>query len=183
MRRISVVMVAAISAIACNDSSTAPIDTTYDNPLGTYPATMIAIVGTGEGGMSVTPKAIAAGYFDADIKVRLRKGKPNTTYTVQRAPEIGRDFGSNGVCERALNIAPWSSSEAPAAAFLTFVPMGVTTPATFTTTAAGDGMLDFEFAAPAILKGTRFDVMFRLVDDGTAPTSVLLSQCVTVTVL
>jgi hypothetical protein len=34
-----------------------------------------------------------------------------------------------------------------------------------------------------ILRDTKFDVMFRLVDDAAAPVSVLLSQCVTVTVI
>jgi hypothetical protein len=144
---------------------------------------MVAVVGVGEGGMSITPKAIPEAYFAADIKVRVRNAKPNTTYTVQRAPEVGRTLGSNGVCERALSIAPWSSTDTPAAAFITFVPFGATANATFTTSASGDGILDFEFRAPVIPKDAKFDVMFRLVDDMAAPASVLLSQCVTVTVI
>ncbi|MFN2602865.1 MAG: hypothetical protein ABR582_08950 [Gemmatimonadaceae bacterium] len=112
-----------------------------------------------------------------------RNARPNATYTVQRAPEIGRALGNNGVCERALSIAPWSSTDTPAAAFITFIPNGATTSATFTTSASGDGMLDFEFCVPVIPKDTKFDVMFRLVDDMAAPASVLLSQCVTATVI
>lgn len=144
---------------------------------------MVAVTGIGAGGMSVTPKAIPDGYFVADIKVRVRNAKPNTTYTVQRAPEIGRTLGSNGVCERALGLAPWSSADPPAAAFITFNLPASTEPATFMTTASGDGMLDFQFQAATIPRNTRFDVMFRLLDDTTAPKAVILSQCVTVTVI
>jgi hypothetical protein len=51
------------------------------------------------------------------------------------------------------------------------------------TTATGDGSIDFTFSTPNILAGTRFDVMFRLVDDAALPRSVLLSECVTVLAL
>ena len=177
-----VILFASMSAVACSDS-TSPRDTTFDNPAGTYQASMVAVAGAGEGGVSVTPKSIPEGYFAADIKVRVRNARPNATYLVQRAPEIGRTASSNGVCERALGMAPWSSTDTPAAAFLTFIPNGATTAATFTTSALGEGMLDFEFRAAMILRDTKFDVMFRLVDDPAAPVSVLLRQCVTVTVI
>jgi hypothetical protein len=175
-------LLATMAVMGCSES-TSPPDTTFDNPLGTYKSSMVAVVGVGEGGMSITPKSIPEAYFAADIKVRVRNARPNATYTVQRAPEIGRALGSNGICERALGIAPWSSTDTPAAAFVTFIPNGATTAATFTTSASGDGMLDFEFRASMIPRDTKFDVMFRLVDDMVAPASVLLSQCVTVTVI
>jgi hypothetical protein len=111
------------AAAACGDS-TSPPDTTYANPTGTNTASAVAVVGPGEGGVSVTPKAIPEGYFDAEIKVRVRKAMPSTTYIVQRAPEIGRASASNGICERALGLAPWSSADTPAPAFITFVPSG-----------------------------------------------------------
>lgn len=181
MRSKPVLLIAAATFIAACTDSTSPADTTFDNPAGTYMSAMVAVVGSGEGGMSVTPKTIPEGYFAADIKVRIRGAKPNATYLVQRAPEVGRAQASNGICERALNLEPWSSTDTPAAAFLTFVPFGGTAVATIKTSATGDGMIDFEFRAAAILKDARFDVMFRLVDDAAAPTNVLLSQCVTVT--
>lgn len=176
------ILLATIAAVGCSDS-TSPRDTTFDNPAGTFQSSMVAVVGVGEGGMSITPKSIPEGYFVADIKVRVRKARPNATFTVQRAPEVGRTLNNNGVCERAFGISPWSSADTPAAAFLTFIPFGATTAATVTTSASGDGMVDFEFRAPTIPKDTKFDVMFRLVDDIAAPASVLLSQCVTVTVI
>jgi len=173
----------SLGALAACSESTPPLDTRYDNPTGTHTATAVAVGGPGEGGVSVTPKAIPEGYFVADIKVRLRKAMPNTTYIIQRAPEIGRTSASNGICERALGLAPWSSADPPAPAFMTFVPSGQTTPVTVTTTSAGDGSLDFEFRAPMIPAGTKFDVMFRLINDASAPTAIVLSQCFTVTVL
>lgn len=181
--RLGALIAFSLGALAACSDSTPPLDTTYDNPTGTHTASAIAIVGPGEGGVSVTPKAITEGYFDADIKVRLRKAMPNTAYIIQRAPEIGRASASNGICERALGLAPWSSADPPAPAFLTFVPAGQTTPLTVTTTAAGDGTMDFEFKAPMVPAGTRFDVMFRLINDASAPTAIILSQCFTVTVI
>ena len=175
-------LLATVAVIGCSES-TSPPDTTFDNPVGTYKSSMVAVVGVGEGGMSITPKSIPEGYFAADIKIRVRNARANATYIVQRAPEIGRALGNDGVCERAFSMAPWSSTDTPAASFLTFIPSGATTNATFTTSASGDGMLDFEFRAPTVPKDTKFDVMFRLVDDMAAATSVLLSQCVTVTVI
>ena len=109
--------------------------------------------------------------------------KPNTTYTVQRAPEIGRALGSDGVCQRALGISPWSPSDPPAPAFVTFNQPGTTTAYTVTSSAAGEATLDFTFSAPSVPTGTRFDVMFRLMDDLAAPTSLFMSGCFTVTVL
>lgn len=167
---------------ACSESTT-PVDTTYDNPVGTHTATAIAVAGPGEGGVSVTPKTIPEAYFVADIKVRLRKAMPNTTYIIQRAPEIGRASASNGICERALGLAPWSSADPAAPAFVTFVPAGQTAPVTLTTNTAGDGTKDFEFRASMIPAGTKFDVMFRLINDAAAPTAIIMSQCFTVTVL
>ena len=167
---------------SCKDA-TAPKNDIYENPVGTHVGTFVTISGKGAGGVSVTPKAIAEASFVAEIKVRVRGALPNATYTVQRAPEIGRANGSNGICERALGLAPWSSGDTPAPGFLSFVPSGSTTPNSLTTTAAGDGLVDFEFRAAMIPAGTKFDVMFRLVNDLVAPTGILMSQCFTVTVL
>jgi hypothetical protein len=166
----------------CHDV-TEPKNDIYENPVGTHVGTFVTIAGTGAGGVSVTPKSIPEASFVADIKVRVRGALPNTTYTVQRAPELGRANGSNGICERALGLAPWSSSDTPAPGFLSFVPTGSTTPISLTTTATGDGLVDFEFRVATIPTGTKFDVMFRLVNDPAAPTGILISQCFTVTVL
>ena len=180
--RSALLTVSVCALTGCKDA-TAPKNDIYENPVGTHVGTFVTISGKGAGGVSVTPKSIAEASFVAEIKVRVRGALPNTTYSVQRAPEIGRANGNNGICERALGLAPWSSGDTPAPGFLSFVSTGGTTPISLTTTAAGDGLVDFEFRAAMIPTGTKFDVMFRLVNDLAAPTGILMSQCFTVTVL
>src|SRR5947209_2887012 len=135
-----------VFAAACSDGVGPQQQLAFD-PAGTHESALSNLGGAGTGGVSVTPHAIPQAYFSADIKVRIHGAKPNTVYTVQRAPEIGRASGSDGVCQRALGIAPWSPSDPPAAAFVTFTQSDGTTPFTMTTTAAGDGTLDFSFTA------------------------------------
>ena len=77
--------------------------------------------------------------------------------------------------------APWSPSDPPTVNFQT-VPLPATGPLiTITTTSTGDGAVDFEFRTLMILAGTTNDVMFRLVDNDTAPTTELRSACMTIT--
>jgi hypothetical protein len=52
---------------------------------------------------------------------------------------------------------------------------------TITTASNGDGAVDFEFRALMILAGTTNDVMFRLVDNDTNPTTELRSECMLIT--
>lgn len=171
----------ALWLIACNGSPTAP--DAVEPPPETHQSLFLAVVGTGTGGVSVTPRPTPEGTFAADIKVRIRAARPNTTYLIQRAPEVGRALASDGVCQRALGLAPWSASDPPAPAFVTF-PLPNSGPlVSLTTSAGGDGSLDFEFRAASIRAGTAFDVMFRLVDEATAPTTELRSGCFTVTAL
>ncbi len=179
----SLLVAAALALLGACKDSTSLVDTTYDNPTGTHMAAAVAVSGPGAGGVSVTPKTVPEGYFVADIKVRIRNAMPNTTYIVQRAPEIGRASSSNGICERGLGLSPWSSADAPAPAFIAFVLPGQTAPVTIVTNASGDGIVDFPFSASMISAGTKFDVMFRLLNDATAPTAIIISQCFTVTVL
>jgi hypothetical protein len=168
---------AALFVPACGSSSTAPSTVI---PAGTHQSAVAAVTGPGTGGVSVTPKAIPEGTFAADISVLIVGARPNANYIVQRAPEIGRTLGSDGICQRALGLSPWSPADPPAPAFVTFqLATGV---ATVATAANGTGTANFEFRAPTIPAGTLFDVMFRLVDNETAPTTDLRSGCFTVTV-
>ena len=168
------------SLIGCGDSSpTGPVP--FDPP-GTHQAALTGVGWSGAGGVSVTPRA-AGGVFTADIKVRLRNAKPNTTYIVQRAPEVGRALSSDGVCQRGMSVSPWSSADPPAPAFITFPQANGTTPVSLVTSATGEGSVDFSFSVSTIPAGTQFDVMFRVLDDVALPKSVLLSECVTVLAL
>ena len=119
------------------------------------------------------------------VEVKLRDVRPNLTLVVQRAAETQPAFGvdattTDGSCQRGLGIAPWSTiTPTPPAAFVSF-PLTVPTPSTpgpvtLTTDAAGRADFAFDFAAMVALPV--FDVMFRLVEEGAAPRTVLVSQC------
>jgi len=166
--------------MACGgDSPTSP--DTFQPPEGTYRSVLSPVKGTGVAGISVTPVANASGTLDVIIKVRVEGARASSTYLVQRSPEVGRASGQDGVCQRALGQSPWSASDPPAPAFVTF-PLPSSGPlVSLQTQPNGNGSLDFEFTSTGIAAGTSFDVMFRLVDDGAAPSSELRSECLTVT--
>jgi hypothetical protein len=179
-------LIVCLLLIGACSSTTSPTTTAtqFEPPPGMYRSTFTALKGeTGSAGISVTPKAIPEGTFTADISVRLKGLKANTTYLLQRAQEGvgGRSLGGDGICQRALGLSPWSPTDPPTTTFQT-VPLPNTGPLiTITTAASGDGTLDFEFRTLMIVAGTTNDVMYRLVDDDTAPTTELRSPCMTIT--
>jgi hypothetical protein len=181
MTRASLSMVATAALLAACGHNPAGSDT-LPPPDGTFQSAISSVTGPGVGGVSVTPQAVASKTFDAVIRVRVQRARPNSTYYVQRAPEVGRANGADGICQRALAQAPWSPADPPAVSFITFPqptspgPLGA-----LTTLADGSGSIEFEFGAAAIPAGTLFDVMFRLVDDVNAPAAELRSGCLTVT--
>lgn len=163
--------------VGCGDTGNSP--SIPAPPAGTHQAVLTASIGRGAGGVSVSPVANAAQTFEATIRVQVARAAPSATYIIQRAPEIGRANAADGICQRALGLPPWSPSDPPAPAFVTFAPAGP--PTTLTTDASGNGSVEFQFAAPTIPSGTVFDVMFRLADNVDAPTTELRSTCFTVT--
>lgn len=183
----SVVVLSLAIAVVLGCSSCKGSDATAPRtpliPPGTNQSPLASADVAGGGGVSVTAKANAQGVFVADIAVHVVNARPSTTYLVQRAPEIGRALGNDGICQRALGLSPWSPTDPPAPAFVSFILPNATSPVSFTTSAAGEGTVTFEFRAPSIPTGTQFDVMFRLLNDVTAPTSIFQSTCFTVTVL
>ena len=66
--------------------------------LTTHGQELTAVVGVGSGIVNVTPTAAADGSFSAQINVNVHDAPPNTTFFDQRAPEIGRPNGADGVC-------------------------------------------------------------------------------------
>jgi hypothetical protein len=180
----ALLIICALLLGACSSTSpSATSPTRFEPPPGTYRSSFTSLKGeTGFAGISVTPKAIPEGTFTADISIRLVGLKANTTYLVQRAQEGvgGRTLGGDGICQRALSLFPWSSSDAAAVTFQT-VPLPNTGPLiSVTTLSSGDGSLDFEFRTLMILAGTTNDVMYRLVDNDVAPTTELRSACMTI---
>lgn len=117
---------------------------------------------------------------------KVRRSAPNTTFFIQRAPEVGRPLGEDGTCQRAKGLFPWeqpnSAGFPPAPAYLTFPGPLPGDLATLVTNSRGNGTVHFTFAAPTVPDGTRFDVKFRLVDSVTAPTNLLRTRCFTVEV-
>jgi hypothetical protein len=168
---------------ACSSTSSATAPTNLEPPPGAYRSTFTALKGeTGFAGMSITPKAIPEGTMGADVSVRLVALRPNATYLFQRAQEGvgGRALGLDGICQRALGLPPWSPSDPPTVNFQT-IPLPATGPlVTITTSSTGDGAADFEFRTMMVLAGTTNDVMFRLVDNETAPTTELRSACMSI---
>ena len=156
---------------ASNESSHAPSST--------HGQQLTAVAGAGSGMVNVTATAAVDGSFSAQINVNVHGAPPNTALYVQRAPEIGRANGADGICQRAAGEPPWGP---PAPNFVTF-PMPAAGPlVTLETSAGGAGAAHIDFAAATIPDGTRFDVMFRLVDNLTTPTVDLRTGCFTVTV-
>jgi hypothetical protein len=185
-RMIAVGIGVCVVAVGCSrpsspaaPSAAAARSTNSTAAIQTHGEVLSAVIGSGAGIVNVTPTAAVDGSFSAQINVNVHDAPANTTFYVQRAPEIGRALGSDGICQRALGIAPWGP---PAPNFVTFPLPGTGPLVTLVTSNGGAGAVHIDFAAPTITDGTRFDVMFRLVDSLTAPTNELRTACFTVEV-
>jgi hypothetical protein len=154
-------------------------DLSIQSALGTHGQQLTAVIGAGSGIVNVSSTADVDGSFSAQINVNVHDAPANTTFYVQRAPEIGRANGADGTCQRAAGLPPWGP---PAPNFVTFPLPGAGPLVTLQTSEAGSGSVHIDFAAPTISDGTQFDVMFRLVDSLTSPTNELRTGCFTVTV-
>jgi hypothetical protein len=183
---VRVVTVLSLSLAGCSTSQSPTSPTSAVTPstllaasAGTHGQTLTALLGSGTGVVNVTPTAVVNGSFSAQINVNVHGAPPNTTLYVQRAPEIGRANGADGICQRAAGEPPWGP---PAPNFVTF-PMPAAGPlVTLETSEGGAGAVHIDFVAATILDGTQFDVMFRLVDNLITPTVDLRTGCFTVTV-
>jgi hypothetical protein len=129
----------------------------------------------------------SAATFHADITIVVSKLVPRSTYVAQRASEVGRPLGADGICQRALGLYPWEQPNSPgfppAPAYTSFVDNAQTPPPTvvITTDAGGEGAVKFSNINNLIAHGQTFDVVFRVVDNPSSPTSGVHSDCVSVT--
>jgi hypothetical protein len=114
---------------------------------------LTAISGQGTGHVLVAPTAEDQPNFAVQVEVNVRDMLPNSSFTAQRAPDLNPD----GVCTGTT----WLTS------------------GTITTSEGGSGAAHFfgERGAPFV-SGVRFDVVFRVIGNGTE----LRSECMTVTV-
>jgi hypothetical protein len=145
----------------------------------THGQPLSAVIGNGSGIVNVAPTAAIDGSFSAQIEVNVHDAPPNTTFYVQRAPEVGRSNGADGICQRAAGQPPWGP---PAPNFVTFPLPAVGPLVVLETSSGGAGSVHIDFTAATIADGTQFDVMFRLVDSLTSPSNELRTGCFTVTV-
>lgn len=157
-----------------------------DSEDATYTVHLKAMAGLGSGTVRVTPVGGTIG-FSAWIGVEVRHMKPNASFFLQRAPEIGRPLGSDGIGQRALGLYPWEQPNSPgfppAPAFITFPIPNAGPLVMINTDKHGKGGVKWLFNAPSIPDGTLFDVVFRVVDAQVNPTIELQTKCFTVTVL
>jgi hypothetical protein len=161
-----VTVAAACSAdfVAPRGPSSGPASFNVGGPT-THGIDLVAVLGAGSGAVNVTPTAEDHGTFHVQGEVHIQGALPNATYLVQRAPDLN-------VADPACT-GPWISFPVPNAGPLV----------TLTTSAAGSGAAHFELAVGgAFTSGTPFNVRFRVIDDLQNPTSVLMSDCVTVVV-
>jgi len=185
----SVALAAVATLSAGCHSATDPTPACFVEPPSGAPQSALYRV-TGSGTCDTGAVAIAVrpngGTFAGTMKFRVRGARPNTLYYVQRAAEFPVNASSaDGVCQRVDGTPPWTAADGFTGATWVVFPLPYPGPiVTLTTDAAGDASVEFEFAAPQIAAGTRFDVMMRLVDvdvgDGNGVTSELRSGCMTV---
>ena len=171
-RRFVVSILLACGSVACAAEHTSMTDPTQDRQAGlsrggtiTHNIPLAATLGTGWGRVNVTPTAEDQGTFHVQGEVQILGAPPNTTYLVQRAPDLNvSDPNCTG---------PWVSFPMPNPGPLV----------TLTTSPAGAGAAHFEVAvAGPFTSGTPFNVRFRLIDNLSTPTSVLETTCSTVVV-
>jgi hypothetical protein len=152
---------------------------------GGHGQSLSAVMGQGSGVVNLitTPGELG---FSSEITVNVHGTTPNAPLYIQRAPEVGRPLGSDGICQRANGLWPWeqpnSAGFPPAPTWVTFPRPLAGDLKTLTTDSDGAGSAHFAFDLPTLADGTVFDVEFRLVDSMTAPTIDLRTGCFTVTV-
>jgi hypothetical protein len=158
----------AVVLAACHGEPAAPTMTEPALFVGgspTHAIDLLPVIGTGFGKVNVTPTAEDQGTFHVQGEVFIDGASPNTTYFVQRAPDLNV---ADPTCT-----GPWISFPTPNPGPLVAL----------TTSPAGAGAAHFELGVGgAFTSGTPFNVRFRVIDDLAYPTSVLMSNCITVVV-
>lgn len=166
------VLVGALLIAACSPDAPTTVRTVgparaiFDVvPMKTHDIELVPVLGSGTGAVNVTPTAEDQGTFHVQGEVHIRDAAPNTTYLVQRAPDLNvADPSCTG---------PWITFPIPNAGPLV----------TLTTSPEGTGAAHFELGVGGrFTSGTPFNVRFRVIDNVLSPTSVLMSDCVTVVV-
>jgi len=117
---------------------------------------LTAISGQGTGRVIVAPTAKDDGTFSAEITINVHDAAPNTTFLVQRAPDLVPDGVCTGTYKKNVGVTLTTDS-----------------------TGAGDTHFFFERGSP-FFSGVRFDVVFQVYTPDLS--TILQSECMTVTV-
>jgi len=203
LSQVALMVVGLACLVGCREDRSNPLSSNARNPsfdrqgeqdeedAGFLP--LLAVFGPGKGHIRAVriPHPTTPGNFAVHIAIRIRHAKPNTAYVAQRAPEVfpagapaGFDVATltDGSCQRGLAMPPWSTLVPSPVAFPDIPDQAHGLPALLITTdgdgnAAADFIVAFPFPLPL------FDVTFRVVESGPAPTSMLQSDCIVVPLL
>jgi len=203
LSQVALMVVGLACLVGCREDRSNPLSSNARNPsfdrqgeqdeedAGFLP--LLAVFGPGKGHIRAVriPHPTTPGNFAVHIAIRIRHAKPNTTYVAQRAPGVfpagapaGFDVATltDGSCQRGLAMPPWSTLVPSPVAFPDIPDQAHGLPALLITTdgdgnAAADFIVAFPFPLPL------FDVTFRVVESGPAPTSMLQSDCIVVPLL
>jgi hypothetical protein len=198
LSQVCVMMIGLVGLVACRDDRSNPLasnarNASFDRQLeqdeeGAGFLPLVAVFGPGKGHIRAVriPHPTTPGNFAVHIEIRIRHAKSHTAYVAQRAPDVfpagppaGFDVATlaDGSCQRGLSMAPWSTLVPPPVAFPIIPDQAHGLPALIMTTdAEGNASADFIVAFPFPLP--LFDVTFRVVESGPAPTSMLQSDCI-----
>jgi len=165
---LSMVGAAALASVlvSCSEDATVPV--ALSSNTSSVGGTLKPMRGSGSGIVTVTPLDGQPG-LSAQISVQVSGTLPNSLFYVQQSPEVDRPLGTDDVGERAAGMWPWEQPSSPgfppAPAFLCFPTSGSGTPLTISTDDRGNGNTEFILNAPMIPHGSRFDVVFRVLND------------------
>jgi len=164
---IAVVALASL-LVSCHDDTTAPAIGASATP--TLEGTLTPVGGSGSGRIAVSPLN-GTTVFSARVSVELIGVMPNSSYHLEHAPEVGRPLSENGIGERAAEMWPWQQPNCPgfpdAAAFLD-APCSIQgLPVAIATDGHGIGSAELTYSCPNLPVGSRFDVVFRVLEDST----------------
>lgn len=166
--RLAVAAGAVLGILACSPGSRSPFAAVVDpdppavttglalaSGSATHGQPLVPVVGAGAGIVNVTPTASDDETFAAQIEVNVHGLPRETTFAIERSPDLVPD----GVCSNP--------------AWLAFPGATITT----SSGGAGAAHIDFHRGAPFV-SGVSFDVRFRVVGPGAE----LRTECFTVTV-
>jgi hypothetical protein len=128
---------------------------------GSHGNKLIAIVGSGNGIVNVSPDANEMG-FSVETEVAVWNARPATTFDVKRAVDVN----ANGICTST-----------------NFVQLPLPNPGPLvklTTSPGGAGTVHLKFALPQVADGTTLAVRFEVSSEDS--TIVLRTECLTVAV-